>query len=76
LPDYEHIMLAKKHIRVVVKGKSGFVCEDEESFMKRVDDIDADVTVSMNPNNKRFLRNKKRSIVRFSGMRALQGWHR
>ena len=76
LPDYEHIMIAKKLTRVVISGKSGFICEDDKKFLKRIESVKADVIVSMNPMNKRFLKNKSKSIVRFSGMRALKGWKR
>lgn len=76
LPNYQHVRIWKVRIRVVTKAGSGFVCEKDDSFQSRIDDIDADVIVSMNPMNKRFLENKKRAIVRFSGSRALDGWHR
>ena len=75
-PGYEHKRIAKERVRVVCNGTSGFVCEDDQSFQKRIDEIKADIVVSMNPMNKRFLKNKSRSVVRFSGERALNGWHR
>jgi len=75
LTQYEHVMIAKKVKRVMFGGKSGFICEDDD-FIQRVDAIDADLIVSMNPNNKRFIRNKQKGIVRLSGIRALNGWRR
>ena len=77
LPCFEHVMLAKKFIRVVIgNGRSGCIYEDDKSFMKRIDEVETDIIVSMNPKNKRFLKNKPKAIVRFSGERAMRGWHR
>ena len=76
LINYEHETIAKKFVRVIVDGQSGFVCESDKDFMNRIDKIDADIIVSMNPMNKRFLRDKSKAIIRFSGMRALNGWRR
>ncbi len=76
LPNYSHVMIAKKCLRVMYNnGKTGFVCEKDSEFQKRLDEIDADIILSMNPMNKRFLKGK-RAIVRISGMRALKGWRR
>lgn len=76
LPGYEHVRIARNFIRVIANEKSGFIYEPDEDFQKRIDTVDADLIISMNPQNKRFLRNKKRAIVRFSGTRALGGWQR
>lgn len=76
LPEYEHVRISKKVSRAIVLGQNAFVCEGDEVFQKRIDGIEADVIISMNPMNKRFLKNKKRAIVRFSGIRALNGWKR
>lgn len=76
LPEYLHIRIWKVVVRVLIDGKSGFVCEDDESFQKRIDDVNADTVVSMNPGNERFLTNKQTGIMRLSGERAMNGWRR
>lgn len=76
LPNYQHVRIWKVKVRVVTKEGSGFALEKDDGFQSRIDDVDADIIVSMNPMNTRFLKNKKRAVVRFSGIRALSGWQR
>lgn len=76
LPNYQHVRIWKIRIGVVTKEGSGLVVEKDDGFQGRIDDVNADIIMSMNPMNKRFLKNKKRAILRFSGVRVLTGWQR
>ena len=76
LPMYEHIMLSKDLTRALIYGRNCFVGKGDNDFEKRIDNVNADIVISMNPKNSRFLKNKKRSILRFSGERAMCGWRR
>ncbi len=69
-------MIARKIRNIAVRDKRKHIYEGDKGFMKRIDKIETDLIVSMNPNNLKFLRNKSKSIIRFSGMRSLRGWKR
>ncbi len=75
LPNYEHIMLSRD-IRQSYDKTGGIKYECDNGVMKRVGAIKADMIISMNPTNIKFLRNKSKSIIRFSGERDLHGWRR
>ena len=76
LPGFEHVMLSRNPKRREEGGRWILSADGDEGFMKNIDEVDADLIVSMSPRNKRFLRNKSKAIVRFSGIRAMSGWRR
>ncbi len=76
LPEYHHIRIWRIFVKVSIEGKNGFVSEDVESYQKRIDDMNADIIVSMNPESEKFLTNKQSGIMRLSGERSMNGWRR
>lgn len=76
LPGYEHVFVSKNPKRRIEGGRLILSDDGDELMMKNIDDVGADLIISMSPMNKRFLRDKSKAVVRFSGTRAMSGWKR